>query len=425
MKLLAAADIHLGRPPARVPADWARRYSSRAAFENLVTAAINEEADAVLLAGDVADRENAFYEAYGVLQRSVDRLRENGIPLIAVAGNHDTQILPELADAVQDPGAFRLLGRGGTWESADLDCRDGNRVRIWGWSFPRSDYGGNPLADFPDPVADRPATVLGLLHADRGAAGGNYAPVLQADLDATNVRPWILGHIHLPDPIVPNATSCYPGSLQALDPTEIGLHGALWITDGGNAPILERRRMGGLRYERVELDAAGILGQGAMVSELKVRTTEIQQQDSACRAVSARIRVTGETEVNPADLRRWVAGDDQDIEIPVADDLVLHPEQIDVDVRPPLDLVSLARGRDTTALLARMLQNMESGEHDELVTELQAAARERLQQVDRANAFIPLAGTEHAEDGDGARRILLRQGYVLLRELCRQREDGS
>ena len=35
MKLLAAADIHLGRPPARVPGEWARRHSPRVAFDNL------------------------------------------------------------------------------------------------------------------------------------------------------------------------------------------------------------------------------------------------------------------------------------------------------------------------------------------------------------------------------------------------------
>jgi exonuclease SbcD len=217
MILFAAADIHLGRSPARVSADWALRHSPRVAFDNLVTAAIDEQADAVLLAGDVVDRDNVFFEAYGVLQRGVARLREKGIPLIAVAGNHDTHILPELADAVDDPEAFRLLGRGGTWESVDLSCRDGSQIRIWGWSFPRSDYSGNPLSDFPGLGSDRPATVIGLLHADRGASGGVYAPVSAADLDASGVRPWILGHIHLPDPTAPGSTSYYTGSLQALD----------------------------------------------------------------------------------------------------------------------------------------------------------------------------------------------------------------
>ena len=177
MKLLAAADIHLGCPPARVLPDWAAAFSPRRAFERLVDAAIQEEVDALLLAGDVAHEEQFFYEAFGTLRQGVERLQGKGIPLVAVAGNHDTAVLPELAEAVDDPQAFRLLGRGGQWESTDLACQDGTRVRVWGWSFPEAHHGENPLADFPGPGEDAPAWVLGLLHANRGARTSPYAPV--------------------------------------------------------------------------------------------------------------------------------------------------------------------------------------------------------------------------------------------------------
>lgn len=424
MKLLAAADIHLGRPPARVPADWAERHSPRVAFDKLVTAAIDEQVDAVLLAGDVADRENVFFEAYGVLQRGVARLRGKGIPLIAVAGNHDTHILPELADAVQDPEAFRLLGRGGTWESMDLGCRDGNQIRIWGWSFPRSDYSGNPLSDFPGPGSNRPATAIGLLHADRGGAGGVYAPVSAANLDDSGVRPWILGHIHLPDPTAPGSTSYYPGSLQALDPTETGIHGALRIA-GAAAPTFERLRMGGLRYELLSFDVTGIEGQGEMIARLKARISELRQGDATCRAVSVRVNVTGETELQPAEIRRWLAGDDQTREIPMDGDFIVHTERIDLDVRPPLDLDGLARGQYTTAVLARLLQDLESRGESDATADLLAKAEERLRRVDQTTAFSPLSETGDDGGRDESLRLLLQQGYALLREIRRQREAGA
>ena len=84
MKIFATADIHLGRVPARLPAEVARRYSPRRAFESLVETAIKEQADALLLAGDIADNDRTFIEAYGVLQGAVTRLRAANIPLIAV-----------------------------------------------------------------------------------------------------------------------------------------------------------------------------------------------------------------------------------------------------------------------------------------------------------------------------------------------------
>ena len=71
----------------------------------------------MLLAGDVVEQEDDFYEAYGDLRRGVDRLAAAGVPVLGVSGNHDVQVLPRLADAV--PG-FRLLGRGGAWEARDV-----------------------------------------------------------------------------------------------------------------------------------------------------------------------------------------------------------------------------------------------------------------------------------------------------------------
>ena len=67
MKILAVGDIHLGRTPSRLPAELAgrsRRYGPAAAWERTVAAAMQAKVQAVLLAGDVVDREDDFFEAY-------------------------------------------------------------------------------------------------------------------------------------------------------------------------------------------------------------------------------------------------------------------------------------------------------------------------------------------------------------------------
>jgi len=58
---------------------------------------------------------------------------------LAVAGNHDGVVLPRLADALPPRAdvvhSFRLLGRDGGWEVADLTDPDGALVtRVVGWS---------------------------------------------------------------------------------------------------------------------------------------------------------------------------------------------------------------------------------------------------------------------------------------------------
>ena len=85
-------------------------------------------------------------------------------PVIAVAGNHDYDVLPRIVDAV-GTDHFHLLGRDGRWEQTDF-IRDGQPLlRIHGWSFPANHVLTSPLANWVA-AADDDLPVVGLLHAD-------------------------------------------------------------------------------------------------------------------------------------------------------------------------------------------------------------------------------------------------------------------
>lgn len=421
MKLLAAADIHLGRPPTHVAKGWDRRYSPAKAFDSLVSLAIDETVDGLLLAGDVADQDRLFHEAFGTLRRGAERLHEAGIPVVAVAGNHDTLILPELADALGPEKGFHLLGRGGTWSHYDLACRDGRTVRIWGWSFRTAACSDNPLDSFPGAGVGAPADVIGLLHANRGQTGGPYAPVPAVAFQASAVPFWVLGHIHAPDPVDRVNRSCYPGSLQARDPGEPGWHGALLVTGSAAAPTLARRRVSALRYESVTLDAAEIDGEAALLAALRCAAESRREADPGCQALSLRVVLTGETEKHPAELAGWAAGDAAGV-VSLADDLQLYMDRVTVEVRPPLKLEELARGRDTVAALARLLQDLEGNAESDLAASLLSAGADALARVNAAGAFAPLQLRGDAPEPAEVRRLLRAQGYLLLRTLCAQRE---
>jgi len=87
MKLLHSADWHLGK---RLD-DFSRMEEQRAVLNEICEIAEQEQADAVLLAGDLFDTFNPPTEAVDLFYRSLKRLSANGRrPVIAIAGNHDS-----------------------------------------------------------------------------------------------------------------------------------------------------------------------------------------------------------------------------------------------------------------------------------------------------------------------------------------------
>ena len=116
-------------------------------WEAMVERAIEEKVDLVALAGDVVDHDNRFFEATGPFERGLTRLGSHGIPTFAVAGNHDFDVFPRVAEAVGSD-CFRLLGRGGQWEETRFTAKDGQELCLHGWSFPSSHVPTSPLADY-------------------------------------------------------------------------------------------------------------------------------------------------------------------------------------------------------------------------------------------------------------------------------------
>src|SRR5690625_1655009 len=122
--------MHLGRALAALPEDLrsrARELGPEQAWKDAVRLAIEEQVDAVLLAGDLVDNSRDFFVAYGHLKKGAEALAAEGIEILAVAGNHDTEILPRLAASID---RLQLVGEGGKWQAVELD-----ELVVLGWSF--------------------------------------------------------------------------------------------------------------------------------------------------------------------------------------------------------------------------------------------------------------------------------------------------
>ena len=133
----------------------------------------------VLLSGDVVDRQNRFYESHAPLEQGLRELASNGISTVAVAGNHDFDVLRNLHQAIEIE-QFHLLGTGGHWESIEL-THHGETLRIDGWSFPSQHVETSPLATYSDEATDANYHI-GVVHGDLDVVASRYAPLALANL---------------------------------------------------------------------------------------------------------------------------------------------------------------------------------------------------------------------------------------------------
>jgi len=425
LKILATGDLHIGRCPTRVEPELAARFSCAKMWGSIVDAAIKHNVDVVALSGDVVDQANRFFEATGPLERGLDRLAEAGIETFAVAGNHDHDVLPRVVDAV-GPEKLRLLGRGGRWQQATV-TRDGKPVlNVHGWSFPSSHYPSSPLADYRLEVDDYVPT-LGLLHADLEATGSRYAPVMRPELSRHNVALWLLGHVHRPQLFEDDATPSilYPGSPQAMDPGETGIHGP-WLIEITGPRSIEAKQLplSKVRYESIEVDLTGADSaadaQDRIMQRLGEFHAEAAERRGETEVLSARVQLTGQTAACGQISEFDSALADYD---PNVDGLSLRIERTVNDTRPPVDLDELSKRRDAPGSLARTLLSLDASPPDLATASLLRNAHAAMQQAARASTYEPISD-DVSPSIDDARDSLRRQAVMLLDALQAQEQPS-
>lgn len=257
MKLLLAADLHLGKPFTSGKRGGLTqnelRDATHQAFTKLISTAIEKQVDALLLAGDILDIDFAVLRARLFFIGEVKRLVCAGIPVFLVNGNHDPQNKIKwegLPDGCFTYGQQPVERR--------ITTRSGETLSVTGCSHQDKSIKTNLASLFPQ-APDADARVA-LLHANLGAAGGheNYAPCQLSDLQGKGYDLWLLGHIHTY--MVANQASpavLYPGSLQGLSIRETGVHGAVLAELSHGQVRTEFLPMDVLRWHSVEVDLTG------------------------------------------------------------------------------------------------------------------------------------------------------------------------
>lgn len=90
MKFIHVGDTHIGRNwPSNIGEK--RIAASVAAFDFIVTCAIDHKVDFIVHTGDFFDKVYPWHSAVKKIGNILNRLREHGIPLYIIRGNHDGQ----------------------------------------------------------------------------------------------------------------------------------------------------------------------------------------------------------------------------------------------------------------------------------------------------------------------------------------------
>jgi DNA repair exonuclease SbcCD nuclease subunit len=300
MKFIHAADIHLDSPLAGLaaykdaPADRLRTVT-RDAFTRLIDLAIEEAVDFMVIAGDLYDGGWKDYNTGHFFCRCMGRLRQAGIPVFLLHGNHDAEsdmtrrlVLPDNVRVFgsRKPATFRL---------------DDHKVALHGRSFREAATEENLAAGYPPPVEGW--LNIGVLHTalEGYAAHARYAPCSLAELVAKGYDYWALGHVHEHAVLHRDPWVVFSGNLQGRHIRETGERGAVRVeADAGGIRSVERLLVDVLRWERLDVDVSAATDLDAVVRCVGQAFSLLLASTADDRYLSVRVTLTGQTPAHGA-----------------------------------------------------------------------------------------------------------------------------
>ena len=293
MRFIHAADIHLDSPLkglAAYPDAPAHllRSATRDAFDNLITEAVTEQVDFMVIAGDLYDGSWKDFNTGIHFAGQMGRLHAAGIPVYLLLGNHDAE--SEMTRKLVLPPNVHLFPstKAATFEIPAL------RVALHGRSFREAATTDNLAVHYPDPMAGW--LNIGVLHTalEGNNAHANYAPCSVAELQARGYQYWALGHVHEHRVWQGATTIAFPGNLQGRHIRETGPRGALMVTaTGTEIDTVERLIVDVLRWHALQVDVSARQDMADVARSVGQAMADLMQQLGDDRPVALRITVHG------------------------------------------------------------------------------------------------------------------------------------
>jgi len=340
MRLLHIADVHLERPFRRLEyrRGHSRRQELRDALSRAVDSARQYDVDALCIAGDLYERENAPPAVGEFLRATFERLGTT--PVLIAPGNHDFFAAGCLYDRVDWPPNVHVFRDP---RPSPVRVADGT---VWGAAFTGPECTGSPLAGLH--VSDDGPHV-GLFHGqvvsdDQSSA---YGPIALSAFASTGLAFAMLGHVH-GGRIDEAHGFAYPGSLEPLDVSEVGPRWGLLLTVNASGRSVERITLAHRRVLSDEIDLSTISTVQDLRLEIDRHRTDWEGNDVRLRLYGT---LQGELLAHPDSIREALLGLDVDPRL---------------EARPAEDLDALARQQTTLGAFIREARRLaeEAAESD-------------------------------------------------------------
>ncbi|GIO21625.1 exonuclease SbcCD subunit D [Oceanobacillus sp. J11TS1] len=257
-----AADLHLDslfKGLRHVPANIFKEIqeSTFTALNHLIDAAIENQVDFILLAGDLYDHESQSLKAQIRLRRAFERLEEQNIAVFLSHGNHD--FMKGDSFDVEYPDNVHIFP-GETVTCIPFYKNGEKAAAIYGFSYENRAVYENKAVEY-EPVEEDFPFHIAMLHGSvaTNTEHDSYAPFQIKDLLKKQMDYWALGHIHKRQQLHTNPPIIYPGNTQGRHRKETGEKGCYLIK-------LDRHEINqiflplqAIRYEEVVLDIRSCL----------------------------------------------------------------------------------------------------------------------------------------------------------------------
>ncbi len=229
-KFLHAADLHLDVPMKHIKHISTLKDTTFKALNNLVDCAKKEKVDALLLAGDTWNSEDASLKARFALKKACEDLQKANIKVYIVHGNHDP--LDDIFKNMSFPENVHIFSE--ECESIALEKDEKTIAYIYGISHATDKETRNLSEQFAHINAKErnEAYHVALFHTslNHSEDGALYAPCALSELVEKNMHYFALGHVHSYKMLNTFPHIAYAGSLQGLHINEENEHGCVCVT---------------------------------------------------------------------------------------------------------------------------------------------------------------------------------------------------
>ncbi len=421
MKFIHAADLHIDSPlqglEAYEGAPLERlREATRAAFRSLVSLAIEQSVDFIILAGDLfdgpwKDMKTGLWTAAQFRRLGAVDNGSGGISVYLLRGNHDAQ---------SDVRGSITWGENVFEFSADRPqtfVLENLNVALHGQGFAKREAPDDLTIDYPDPVEGM--FNIGVLHTSLtgSAVHDTYAPTSVERLAARGYDYWALGHIHRREIIKDSSpVIAFPGNTQGRHINEPGAKGCLLVTvEEGRVESIDFHATDAVRWHRLEIELGQDDGRSELLEKVRQELRQCYAQNDG-RLAAVRLSVGGRSSLHD-DLTRHETREELLAELRnVANEFddEIWLEQIRLETAPPIDRDKLKASSD---LLGELLRDIDRLADD---NERLAEAADWLKELkQKAPAELQRAGVD-PQDPQTMRRWLQQAEGLLLAHLGRE-----